>query len=58
MVEYAVLLAQNSAHFMGGVGGNVVTWVSNLNWTMLGYVAAGLILLRIVVGAVLPTRRY
>jgi len=58
MVEYAILLAHNSAQFMGGLGGNVMSWVSNLNWTMLGYVAAGLLLLRLAYSAFGPSRRY
>ena len=58
MVEYAILLAHNSAQFMGGLGDNVTAWVSRLNWTMLGYVAAGLILLRLAISAFGPSRRY
>ena len=58
MVEYAVLVAHNSADFMSGVGGDVVSWASRLDWTMLGYAAAGLIFLRLALGVIKPTRRY
>jgi hypothetical protein len=58
MVEYALLLAHNSGEFMNGVGGDVVSWASRVNWTMLGYVAAGLVLLRVVSWMVKPSRRY
>jgi hypothetical protein len=58
MVEYAVLIAHNSATFMSGVGGDVLSWASRLDWSMLGYAAAGLVLLRLGFGAFRPTRRY
>jgi hypothetical protein len=58
MVEYAVLLAHNSANFMSGVGNGVLSWASRLDWSMLGYTAAGLVLLRLAFGAIKPTRRY
>jgi hypothetical protein len=58
MVEYAVLVAHNSADFMSGLGGDVVSWASQLDWSMLGYVAAGLVLLRLAFGVFKPTRRY
>jgi hypothetical protein len=58
MVEYAVLVAHNSASFMSGVGNDVLSWASRLDWSMLGYAAAGLILLRLAFGAIKPTRRY
>jgi hypothetical protein len=58
MVEYAILLAHNSAQFMGGVGGDVLSWASRVNWTLLGYAAAGLVLLRFVSWIIKPTRHY
>jgi hypothetical protein len=57
MVEYAFLVAHNSANFMGGVGSDVISWASRLNWTMLGYAAAGLVLLWLALGVIKPTRR-
>jgi hypothetical protein len=47
MVEYAILVAHNSATFMSGVGGDVLSWASRLDWIMLGYAAGGLVLLRL-----------
>jgi hypothetical protein len=58
MVEYAMLVAHNSASFMGGVGNDVLSWASRLDWIMLGYAAAGLVLLRLAFGAFRPTRRH
>jgi hypothetical protein len=58
MVEYALLVAHNSATFMSGVGGDVLSWASRLDWSMLGYVAAGLVLFRLAFGVIKPTRRY
>lgn len=58
MVEYAILVAHNSATFMSGVGGDVLSWASRLDWSMLGYVAAGVVLLRLAFGVIKPTRRY
>jgi predicted cobalt transporter CbtA len=58
MVEYALLLAHNSAAFFGGIGGDVFSWASGLNWGLLGYAAAGLVLLRMVSSLLRPTRRY
>jgi hypothetical protein len=58
MVEYALLLAHNSGSLVSGVGGDVLSWASRLNWTMLAYAAAGLVLLRVAFGAFSPNRRY
>jgi hypothetical protein len=58
MVEYALLLAHNSGEFMNGVAGDAISLASRVNWTMLAYVAAGLVLLRIVSWMVKPSRRY
>jgi hypothetical protein len=58
MVEYAVLVAHNSADFMSGVGNDVLSWASRLDWTMLVYAAAGVVLLRLAFGVIKPTRRY
>ena len=58
MVEYAILVAHNSADFMSGVSNDVLSWASRLDWTMLGYAAAGLFLLWLAFGVIKPTRRY
>jgi hypothetical protein len=58
MVEYAVLVAHNSANFMSGVGSDVLSWASRLDWSTLWYAAAGLVLLRLAFGVLKPTRRY
>jgi hypothetical protein len=58
MVEYAVLVAHNSADFMSGVGNDVLSWASRLDWAMLAYAAGGLVLLRLAFGVIKPTRRY
>ena len=58
MVEYALLLAHNSSSLLSGVTGDVVSWASRLNWTMLAYAAAALLLLRLAFGAFRPNRRY
>lgn len=58
MVEYALLLAHNSSSLLSGVSGDVLSWASRLNWTMLAYAAAGLLLFRVVFGAFRPNRRY
>jgi hypothetical protein len=58
MLEYAVLLAHNSADLMSGVGNDALSWASRLSWSMLIYAAAGLVLLRLAFGVIKPTRRY
>jgi hypothetical protein len=58
MVEYAVLVAHNSANVMSLLSHDVFSWTSRLDWSMLGYVAAGLLLLRLVFGMMKPTSRY
>jgi hypothetical protein len=58
MAEYAILVSHNTAQFMSGLGGDVLSWASRVNWTMLGYVAAGLLLLRFAAWVVRPTRRF
>jgi hypothetical protein len=57
MVEYAILVAHNSASFMSGVRSDVLSWASRLDWSMLVYAAAGLVLLRLAFGVFRPTRR-
>jgi hypothetical protein len=48
MVEYALILAGNSLHVMSlGVG----DWLAGLNWHLLGYLALGLIALRLAAWA-------
>ena len=58
MVEYAILLAHTSADFMSGLSGNLLAWASRVDWILLGYVVAGLILLRLVASLFRPSRRY
>jgi Flp pilus assembly pilin Flp len=58
MVEYAILVAHNSASVISGMGANVRSWISGLDWTLLGYAVGGLCLLWLVVSAVKPTRPY
>ena len=58
MVEYAVLVAHNSANVMSLISHDVLSWTSRLDWNMLGYVAAALIFLRLVFGIMKPTQRY
>lgn len=58
MVEYAVLLAHNSAELLGGLGNDVFSWASRVNWTLLGYAAAILVALRLLSRLFRPSRRY
>ena len=58
MVEYAVLLAQNSGQLLSGFGTDLRSWATHLNWTLLVYVAAGLVVLRFAAAAFWPSRRY
>jgi hypothetical protein len=51
MVEYAVLLAQNTTDILGGTGRDVLAWVNGLNWVRIGIGALGLISLRMAVRA-------
>jgi hypothetical protein len=58
MVEYAVLLAHNSAELLGGLRNDVFSWASGVNWTLLGYAAAILVTLRLLSRLFRPSRRY
>jgi hypothetical protein len=51
MVEYAILLAQNTTDIVSMTGRDVVSWVSGLNWARIGIGALGLISLRMAVRA-------
>jgi hypothetical protein len=58
MVEYAVLVAHNSANVMNLIRSDVLSLTSRLDLSMLWYVAAGLVFLRVVFGFMKPTSRY
>jgi hypothetical protein len=47
MVEYAVLLAGNSLAALGSFARSAELWLSRLNWEVVGFVALGLLALRI-----------
>ena len=51
MVEYAILLAQNTTDILGMTGRDVVAWVNGLNWVRIGLGALGLISLRMAIRA-------
>jgi hypothetical protein len=51
MVEYAILLAQNTTDIISITGRDVVAWVSGLNWARIGIGALGLISFRMAVRA-------
>ena len=51
MVEYAILLAQNTTDILGMTGRDVMSWVHGLNWARVGIGALGLISLRMAVRA-------
>ena len=46
MVEYAILLAQNTTDIIGMTGRDIVSWVSALNWAKIGIGALGLVSIR------------
>jgi hypothetical protein len=58
MVEYAVLLAHNSAWLMSGVAGDVYSWTSQLDSHLLGYAAVGILLLMVASWSFTSKRRY
>jgi hypothetical protein len=51
MVEYAILVAHNSASIFSRVASDVSSWSSRLDWGALLYALLGLVLLRAVFGA-------
>ena len=56
MVEYAILVAQNTAGFFDVLSNDATSWASRLNWEMIGYVAVALVSLRLVAWALKPSR--
>lgn len=56
MVEYAVLVAQNTAGFFDVFRSDAYSWASRLNWEMIGYAVLALVSLRLVVWAFRPSR--
>ena len=51
MVEYAVLLAQNSSDLVSMTANDVLSWASGLDWVRIGIAALGLISLRLGIWA-------
>ena len=51
MVEYAILLAQNSSDILGMTGRDVISWVSGLNWAKIAIGALGLVSFRMAIRA-------
>jgi hypothetical protein len=58
MVEYAVLVAHNTATFMSGIGGDFFSWASRLNGGTFVYAAAAVVMLGLALAAFRPTRRF
>jgi lipid-A-disaccharide synthase-like uncharacterized protein len=56
MVEYAILVAQNTAGFFNVLSNDASSWASRLNWDMIGYVAVALVSLRLVAWVIKPSR--
>jgi hypothetical protein len=56
MVEYAVLVAHNTAGFFNVLSNDAYSWASRLNWEMIGYAAVALVSLRLVAWVFKPTR--
>jgi lipid-A-disaccharide synthase-like uncharacterized protein len=56
MVEYAILVAQNTAGFFNVLSTDATSWASRLNWDMIGYVAVALVSLRLVAWVIKPSR--
>jgi hypothetical protein len=56
MVEYAVLVAHNTASNIGVVAGDALSWASTLDWYAIGYVGLALVLLRMAIRAFKPSR--
>jgi hypothetical protein len=51
MVEYAILVAHNTAGTFRLVAGDVSSWVSRLDWDALVYVLLAFVLFRVALGA-------
>jgi lipid-A-disaccharide synthase-like uncharacterized protein len=56
MVEYAVLVAHNTAGLFNILSNDASSWASRLNWEMIGYAAVALVSLRLVAWVFKPTR--
>jgi hypothetical protein len=56
MVEYAVLVAQNTAGFFNVFSTDAYSWASRLNWEMIGYAVIALASLRLVAWVFKPSR--
>jgi hypothetical protein len=56
MVEYAILVAQNTAGFFDVLSNDASSWASKLNWEMIGYAAVALVSLRLLAWAIKPSR--
>jgi lipid-A-disaccharide synthase-like uncharacterized protein len=56
MVEYAVLVAHNTAAFFNILSNDANSWASRLNWEMIGYAAVALVSFRLVAWVLKPTR--
>ena len=51
MVEYAILVAHNTAGTFRLVAGDVSSWASRLDWDALVYVLLAFVLFRVALGA-------
>ena len=51
MVEYAILLAQNTTDILSMTGRDVLSWVSGLNWARIGIGALVLLSFRMAIRA-------
>jgi hypothetical protein len=51
MVEYAILVAHNTAGTFKLVAGDVSSWASRLDWDALVYVLLAFVLFRVAFGA-------
>ena len=51
MVEYAILLAQNTTDILSITGRDVLSWVSGLNWARIVIGALGLLSFRLAIRA-------
>ena len=51
MVEYAILLAQNTTDIVSMTSRDIAAWMSGLNWARIGISALGLISLRMAIRA-------
>ena len=51
MVEYALILVHSSLAGLGLLADQVHAWVSDINWTLVGYAAIALVAFRIALWA-------